>query len=163
MDKYKVSLTRLSNNAHSNQIVADIMAKDVKHKYFAKDCIDDSYIDYSELAEIYLIFSYIYVIEYDDNKVGILSFNNDSSIEIYVDPEYQHMGIGSSALRLFENIAKEEFEKEFIKAEIRKDDIISSKLLNSAGYEKTGEEREIPVNQHYITAIKYKRQINNSK
>ena len=150
-----ISVERLINNKENNKIVTDLILKDTSGKCFSNKDIEGNIIPVKDIANIYLEYTKMYGIKYDDRCVGLLSLTNDNEVSIFIEPDYQRMGIGRQSQVIFERILREEYKLDSLVAEATPDNTASLKLLNIMGYKKTGESREVPINDNNVLVEKY--------
>ena len=150
-----ISIRRLKNNSDNKKIVSSLILKDTSNKCFANKDPNDNIIPIEDMAEIYLKYTEMYGIKYSNDYIGLLSLTNMNEICIFIEPEYQGKGIGKYALKEFEKLVLKKYKYDELVAETTTDNEISINLLNSAGYIKTDEERDVPINGEYVKAIKF--------
>ena len=154
-----ISVERLVNNDTNNEIVTNLILKDISGKCFSNKDIDGNIIPINDMAKIYLEYTKMFGIKYDDKYIGLLSLTNENEVSIFIEPNYQRMGIGRQSQVIFEKILKEEFKLDSLVAEAAPDNVASLKLLDIMGYHKTGDARSVPINDNNIFVEKYEKKL----
>lgn len=154
-----ISVERLVNNDTNNKIVTNLILKDISGKCFSNKDIDGNIIPINDMAKIYLEYTKMFGIKYDDKYIGLLSLTNENEVSIFIEPNYQRMGIGRQSQVIFEKILKEEFKLDSLVAEAAPDNVASLKLLDIMGYHKTGDARSVPINDNNILVEKYEKKL----
>ncbi len=150
-----IKIEYLDNNSENNEIVSELIAKDVDGKCFSNKDTEGNIVPTTEMAAIYLEYAKMFVIKYSNTNIGLLSLTNDNEISIFIEPRFQKQGIGQYCLVLFEKMLKEQYGLETLVAEITQDNEESIKLFNRNGFLSTNECREVPINDVLLKVIKY--------
>ena len=109
------------------------------------------------MANIYLEYTKMYGIKFDDIYIGLLSLTNENEISIFIVPEFQNMGLGKKVLLKFLEIIHKEFSLEDFVAEVTKDNVRCIKMISNIGFsEVPNESRFVPINGNNTLVKKYK-------
>lgn len=61
---------------------------------FSNKDIEGNIIPIEDIANIYLEYTNMYEIKFDDTYIGLLSLTNENEISIFIVPKFQNMGLG---------------------------------------------------------------------
>ena len=157
MDKYKISITKLRNCNDSKTLIESCLGGDYSMLY------NGMVLSTEEIASTILNNNTVFIIEYADNSVGLLTLSSEYEIRLFINPEYQHIGIGTNALKLVEYLLMDDENCNRIEAYVTEDNRICIQMLNHEGYNLSGEEKEVNTNNKRLVLNKYVKRINNSQ
>lgn len=160
VDINKLSYELLKLNDKNIKTVTSLILLDESGKCFSNKDIEGNIIPLDYLAKIYLEYTIMYGIKYENEFIGLLSLTNENEVSIFIAPKYQKLGIGTISLRKFLNIIIKQHEvKESVIAEITEDNKECIGLFSKFDFEMTNESREVPINGINRKVIKYRKKI----
>ena len=157
MDKYKISITKLRNCEDSKTLVESCLDGESIMLY------NGDVLTSEEVASSLLNENTVFVIEYADNIVGLLTLSEEYEIKMHINPAFQHLGIGTYVLRLIEYLLMDDANCNRIEAYVTPDNNICIQMLNHEGYNLTGEEKEVNKNNKKLVLNRYIKRLNSSQ
>ena len=152
-----IDIISLSNSKNNRQIVKNLILKDVSNSCFSNKDIEGNIIPIEDMASIYLEYTNMYGIKFNNIYIGLLSLTNENEISIFIVPEFQNMGLGKKVLLKFLEIVHKEFSLEYFVAEVTKDNIRCIKMISNIGFDEVpNESRVVPINGNDTLVKKYK-------
>lgn len=152
-----IDIISLVNSENNRQIVKGLILKDISNSCFSNKDIEGNIIPIEDMANIYLEYTKMYGIKFDDIYIGLLSLTNENEISIFIVPEFQNMGLGKKVLLKFLEIIHKEFSLEDFVAEVTKDNVRCIKMISNIGFsEVPNESRFFPINGNNTLVKKYK-------
>lgn len=152
-----IDIISLSNSKNNRQIVKNLILKDVSNSCFSNKDIEGNIIPIEDMASIYLEYTNMYGIKFNNIYIGLLSLTNENEISIFIVPEFQNMGLGKKVLLKFLEIVHKKFSLEDFVAEVTKDNIRCIKMISNIGFDEVpNESRVVPINGNDTLVKKYK-------
>lgn len=146
-----IEIEKLTNTVENSLLVSSLMEKDVSGKCFTNKDLEGNIVSYLDMAKIFLEYAELYLITADSLEIGLIMISNGNEIGIFVEPNFQKMGIATKAMEL---LKKKSNLKELV-AEATLDNEPAIKTLQKNGFVETDEKRTVTIDGKNVLVKKY--------